>query len=260
MGTFERLQAPAPRVGILDRDSGYLVVLAKRLERSGWQHQVLSPRISAGTLASMDLDAVIVDLAILGSHRWTWLRRLCERRPDLSVVVCTGSSEVAERVRALRLGVDDWLRKPCHPDELMARVERVTATRRRLARRELEPVTFGEVEIWPDRYQAFVRGDSLQLTRREYQLLEMLSAAAGEVLTREHIYESLWRYEMIRNDRSVDVFVHKLRRKLERASPTWAYIHTHFGVGYQLEPAPSGGSQLLELPAPGEPPSERLAA
>jgi DNA-binding response OmpR family regulator len=231
----------ALRVAIIDRDSGFLMVLAKRMERAGWTHRVLSGKVSNRTLAAIDVDALIVDVAMLGAQRWKWLARLCERRPDLRVVICTGSSSVAERVCALRLGADDWLSKPCHPEELIARIEAVTAHRRRPELRDLEPLRIGEVEIRPDLYQAFVNGSSLRLTRREYQLIELLGRGEGEVQPREEIYECLWGYTMARNDRSVDVFVHKLRRKLEVASPHWRYIHTHFGVGYRL------AAELTEL-------------
>ena len=235
------------RVAILDRDSGFLVVLAKRLERPGWRHELLSCRISAKALAAIEADVLIVDLAVLGSRRWTWLGRLCQQRPDLRIVVCTGASTAAERVRALRLGADDWLSKPCHPEELIARIEAITHHRRGPEERNLDPVTVGEVEIRPDQFQAFVKGVSLRLTRREYQLIELLSKAGTEVLPRERIYECLWGYEMARNDRSVDVFVHKLRRKLERASPEWSYIQTHFGIGYRLVAESSGDPAVQEL-------------
>jgi DNA-binding response OmpR family regulator len=254
----EAEDAPALRVAVLDSDSGFLVVLAKRMERLGWKHRVLSPKVTTRTLGSLQADALILDLALLGANRWTRLARLCEQRPDLRVIVCTGESTVAERVCALRLGADDWLAKPCHPEELIARVEAVTSTRRQPEVRDLEPMTMGEVEVRPDLYQAFVRGRNLRLTRREYQLIELLSRAGHEVQPREVIYECLWGYTMARNDRSVDVFVHKLRRKLERASPGWRYIHTHFGIGYRLsaepvEPAGEGELLFAHEPAAAEP-------
>jgi len=260
-GELERSDEPGGlRVAILDSDSGFLVVLAKRLERLGWKHRVLSARVSVKTLAAMEADALVVDIALLGARRWKWLARLCEQRPDVRVIVCTGSSTVAERVCALRLGADDWLSKPCHPEELIARVEAVTSHRRRPEPRDLEPMTIGEVEIRPDLYQAFVCGRNLRLTRREYQLIELLSRAGSEVQPREVIYECLWGYTMARNDRSVDVFVHKLRRKLERASPGWRYVHTHFGIGYRLAAEPVDGAPVHELPIAQEPRAEPLAA
>jgi DNA-binding response OmpR family regulator len=255
----EEEQPRALRIAILDRDSGFLVVLAKRLERPGWRHEVLSSRISAKALAAIEADVLVLDLAVLGSRRWTWLGRLCEQRPDLRVIVCTGASTAAERVRALRLGADDWLSKPCHPEELLARIEAITHHRRRAEARDFTPVTLGEVEIRPDQYQAFVRGVSVCLTRREYQLIVLLARAGGEVLPRERIYESLWGYEMARNDRSVDVFVHKLRRKLERASPGWRYVHTHFAIGYRLAAEATEAAAVHDLHV-GAPPAEDLLA
>ncbi len=224
---------------MLDSDSGFLLVLGKRLELAGWQHQVLTRRMPVKKAAALDVEAVVVDAELLGGSRLTWLKGLCDQRPEISVIVCTASSTVAERVNALRFGVDDWLAKPCHPEELVARIESSTLHRWRSTVRDADPVTVGNVEIRPDQFQAFVAGQSLGLTRREYQLLELLCGAGGEVLARECIYECLWGYEMVRNDRSVDVFVHKLRRKIERYSPDWSYIHTHFGVGYRLDPRPA---------------------
>ena len=223
------------RAAILDSDSGLLLVLGNRLERAGWSYEVLPRKVSHKTISELEIDALVVDVELLGAGRLKWIERVCRERPELSVIVCTSSSTVAERVLALRLGVDDWLAKPCHPEELLARME--SAVQRRRARaRDLTPSLIGEVEIRPDRYQAFAGELNLGLTRREYQLIELFNAAQGEVLPRERIYECLWGYEMVRNDRSVDVFVHKLRRKLERGSPEWAYIHTHFGIGYRLAP------------------------
>ena len=171
-------------------------------------------------------------------------------------MVCTGPSTVAQRVRGLRLGADDWITKPCHPEEVIARVQSVVRRRRRaLTRTESKPLRTGEVEIRSDRFQAFVQGASLDLTRREFELIELLAGAEGRVLEREEIYSRLWGYTMVRGDRSVDVFVRKLRQKLEKASPRWRYIHTHFGIGYRFaaESLDAGGA------AEGAPASVPLA-
>ena len=225
----------ALRIAVLDRDSGFIQVLSKRLDRLGWEHRVLASPVPAEAVVSMRLSALVVDLAVLGPQAWGWLERLCEALPELGIVVCTGPSTVAQRVRGLRLGADDWITKPCHPEEVIARVQSVVRRRRRSASRaETEPITAGEVEIRSDRFQAFVGKQSIDLTRREFELIELLAAAEGRVLEREEIYSRLWGYTMVRGDRSVDVFVRKLRQKLEKASPSWRYIHTHFGIGYRF--------------------------
>ncbi|MBI5103722.1 MAG: response regulator transcription factor, partial [Solirubrobacterales bacterium] len=177
----------------------------------------------------------------------------CSELPGLGVVVCTGRSTVAQRVRGLRLGADDWLSKPCHPEELIARVEAVVRRRRRSeARDDSGPVVAGELEIRADRFQAFVGGESVDLTRREFELIELLAGSEGRVLEREEIYQRVWGYAMARGDRSVDVFVRKLRQKLEKASPQWRYIHTHFGVGYRFAAEPVEGSAVAQLEAAAE--------
>jgi DNA-binding response OmpR family regulator len=245
--------APTPlQIAILDRDSGFLVVLAKRLERLEWKHHELSATIPTKTIASMDLDALIVDPAVLGPRFWDWLERLCQARPKFRIIVCTGPSTVTERVRALEMGVDDWLSKPCHPEELLARIEAVVGHRRRPEPRSLETITAGELDIRRDQYQAFAGGLSLSLTRREFELIELLASATNEVFERELIYKRLWGPGMVRNDRSLDVFVHKLRRKLEAASPGWRYIHTHWGLGYRFAAEPSENSELAPELAPRE--------
>ena len=244
------------RVAFLERDTGFQLVVGKRVERLQWEHTVLASPISVEALAPMRLDALVVDLAILGPRCWEWLEELCDMRQSLAIVICTGSSTVAQRVRALRLGADDWLSKPCHPEELIARVEVVVRNRRRHQPRNDVPVKVGELEIHRDLYQGFVGGLSLSLTPREFQLIELLVSTAGTVLEREVIYERLWGYAMVRGDRSVDVFVHKLRRKLEKASPGWRYIHTHFGIGYGFAPEDVSHTQAqpveLELSATPE--------
>ena len=233
------------RLAVIDTDSGFVRVLTKRLEGMGWQYRVLGSAPRVEDLVAMRLNALVVDLGMLGPDAWGFLDRVCNALPGMGVIVCTGRSSVAQRVRGLRLGADDWLTKPCHPEELIARVEAVARRRKRAAVRiDAGPVVAGELEIRLDQFQAFVSGRSLDLTRREFEVLQLLAEAEGQVLQREEIYQRVWGYAMARGDRSVDVFVRKVRQKLESASPQWEYIHTHFGVGYRFDPK----GQPTEMP------------
>ncbi len=249
--------APAAlRIAVIDNDSGFLQVLDKRLDRLGWEHRTMAGPAPVDEVVAMRLSAIVIDLAILGPQAWEYLERLCQAMPGLGVVVCTGRSSVAQRVRGLRLGADDWLTKPCHPEELIARIESVVRRRRQVDARNAEaPVEAGELVIRSDHFQAFVDDRSVALTRREFELIELLAAASGRVLEREDIYQRVWGYAMVRGDRSVDVFVRKLRHKLEKASPDWQYIHTHFGVGYRF------AAELREgaVTVPDAPPADFVA-
>jgi DNA-binding response OmpR family regulator len=232
---------PTIKLAVIDTDSGFITVLSKRTEAAGWQQRTVAGPIPPEELLAMKLSAVLIDPAVLGEDAWGYLERVCGSLPDLAVVVCTGRSTVAQRVRALRMGVDDWITKPCHPEEAVARLEAVSRRRRRTRpQADAGPLLAGELEIRADRFQAFVGGASLDLTRREFELLLLLAEAKGRVLERDTIYQRVWGYAMAHGDRSVDVFVRKLRQKLERSSPAWTYIHTHFGVGYRFDPELAG--------------------
>jgi len=241
---------PTTRLAVIDTDSGFVTVLSKRAEAAGWLLRTSGGAVPPDQLVAMKLNALLVDPAVLGDEAWRYLDRVCNLLPDLGVVVCTGRSTVAQRVRGLRLGVDDWITKPSHPEEAIARIEAVTRRHRR-GRHETEssPVLAGELEIRPDRFQAFVAGESLDLTRREFELLHLLAGTQGQVLERETIYQRVWGYAMAHGDRSVDVFIRKLRQKLEKRSPEWEYIHTHFGVGYRFDPEAADAAVPQATPA-----------
>jgi DNA-binding response OmpR family regulator len=261
-----RSSAPPLVVALIDRDTGFLQVVAKRLERAGHGHRVLTGPVPPSALVPMRVNAVVVDLDVIGPHAEEWLERLAREMPALGIVVCTAGSSVMQRVRGLRLGADDWIGKPCHPEEVLARVE--VAVRRHRRADEAPDATrieTGDLEISGEKFQVFAGGRSVDLTRREFEVIELLARSPGRVLEREEIYERIWGYQMIRGDRSVDVFVRKLRQKLERGSPGWRYVHTHFGVGYRFEAervgakpgagavAPAAPALAVATPAPAKP-------
>jgi DNA-binding response OmpR family regulator len=230
------------RLAILDSDSGFVQVLVKRATDSGWQYRRLESAPRPEEFVAMRVEALVVDLAVLGPGAWDFLERMSAALPGIGIVVCTGRTSVAQRVRGLRSGADDWVTKPCHPEEVLARVEAVIRRRKRAsARVETGPLVAGELEIRADQFQAYAGGRNVDLTRREFEVLELLAKAEGKVLQREEIYQAVWGYTMAHGDRSVDVFVRKVRLKLETASPDWSYIHTHFGVGYRFQPERPGG-------------------
>jgi DNA-binding response OmpR family regulator len=235
------------RVAVIDRDSGFVHVLARHLDRAGAECRVLSSWPAPGTLARMRVNAAVVDPVMAGEDRWTRLGELCELLPHFGVVVCSGPTSVGERVRGLRLGADDWIAKPCHPEEVVARAEASVRSRRGADLRAVtNPLVCGELEIRHDLYQAYAGAACADLTRREFELLELLAGAGGTVIQRDVIYARVWGYSMAHGDRSVDVFVRKLRRKLGEISPGWRYIHTHFGIGYRFGAEPLDGGAPRE--------------
>ncbi len=247
------------RVALIDDDSGLLTVLERRLGALRWETEVLAFPPDTDHLAALRLHALIVNPGLTGLD---YVERVAHALPGLAMLVCSGPAPVAERVRGLRAGADDWVTKPCHPEELLARIQAILR-RRRAGDVPVEEATIeaGQLAIRPDRYDAYVGERGASLSRKEFELLRQLAGADGRVLEREDIYQRVWGYTMARGDRSVDVFVRKLRQKLEQISPEWRYVHTHFGVGYRFAPEPATEERLaVDSDPPADSEREGFAA
>ena len=122
------------------------------------------------------------------------------------------------------------------------------------AQARLEVLEVGPLQIIPDEHLARAEGRALMLSIRELRLLTELARRADRIVTREELFRLVWGREMRVRDRSVDVYVRKLRVKLEAALPGWSFIHTHFGLGYRLaadsRKTYTGGSQLINTIRP----------
>jgi DNA-binding response OmpR family regulator len=233
------------RLMILDRDSEFVRALIVAGAERGWEGHVLSGPTTRRLLARMRIQALVLDPVALGPDPWGWVDRVASGLPGLAVIVCSASSTVSERVHALQRGVDDWLDKPSSAEELVARIETAVRRRSQVACDSVssDAILAGELEIRISKRQAFVDGVSIGLTRREFGVLAAIARAEGAVVERERIYLRVWGYTMVAGDRSVDVHVRKLRRKLQRVSPQWSYIHTQFRIGYRFHPQPVGQAE-----------------
>src|SRR2546421_8284850 len=160
-GASQRPQARV-RLAIIDRDPGFMQVLGKRLQARTWEHRMLSSPVTSETLVGMRLNALVLDMSVAGPESWDYVEQVCSRLPGLAVVVCTGPSSVAQRVRGLRLGVDAWVTKPCHAEELICIIEASIRRHRRNEMPELDAsLRVGEITIRPDLYQAYAAEASL---------------------------------------------------------------------------------------------------
>jgi DNA-binding response OmpR family regulator len=225
-----------PTLGVIDGDAGFRLVLEKRLAAAQWELLELSGTESIDDLLALKLSGILIDVATLERRFWEYLDGVSEQLPGIPLMVMGEASSVDERVRALRRGADDWIGRPCHAEEVVARAQAILRRKQRApGRLESRPLIAGSLEIRPDRYEALVDGENVGLTRREFEVLHLLAAARGKALERDEIYQRVWGYDMAHGDRSVDVFVRKLRQKLERPRG-WRFIHTHHGVGYRFDP------------------------
>ncbi len=153
------------------------------------------------------------------------------------IVVVSARGTEHDRIHALEIGADDYLVKPFSMKELVARVR--VAARRGVRREESprgEPIEIEELLIDPREVQAYVRGESADLTPTEFRLLYQLALDRGRVVTRDELLQKIWGRRETHRDRTVDVFVRRLREKIDRHAPRHTFVQTRYGVGYRLEP------------------------
>jgi DNA-binding response OmpR family regulator len=229
--------SPLPlRVATIDRDVRFLKALAQCLEPLDGTLFVHSGPVASGKLTDGRPHAVLVDIANLGPRWENWLIRHPLRVPQLATVICSELGAVEQRIRCLNLGVDDWIVKPCEPEEVVARVQAIVrGYRLRTIVEEFDALRGGELELRPDLFEAFAAGRPAGLTRREFEVLLRLALARGEVVERGRLYREVWGKELPTDSRSLDTVVRKIRGKLKAVSPKWVYVHTHRGVGHRFE-------------------------
>src|SRR5215216_5356207 len=165
------------RVAVIDVDRGFVVVLANRLRAIGGETRVFGAPPPTAELLAMRVNAVVFDAGHLGSRAFDFLGRLAGELPTTAVVVTARNATLTQRVRGLRSGADDWVKKPCHPEEVVARIQAVLRRRDPLLGVDVGPLTAGDLEIRPDRFQVFANGRSADLTRREFDLLRVFAEA-----------------------------------------------------------------------------------
>jgi DNA-binding response OmpR family regulator len=180
-------------------------------------------------------DLIVLDLMLPKLSGYELCRKLRAERVTTPILMLTARGEESDRVLGLDLGADDYVTKPFSIRELLARV-------RALLRRAHPPsalpdeVRFGDVVVDFRSYEAKRGGTPVDMTPKEFQLLRLLAARAGEVVSRGELLEDVWGYETLPNTRTVDNHVASLRAKLEPDRSTTPHIQTVHGVGYKFAP------------------------
>ncbi len=184
-------------------------------------------------------DVCVLDLMLPGIDGWKLIETARQEGIGTPIVVVSARGTEHDRVHALEIGADDYLVKPFSMKELVARVK--AAARRGVRGQEEqrgEEIEIAELRIDPRNVQAYVDGESCDLTPTEFRLLYALALEQGRVVTRDELLQKLWGRRQTRRDRTVDVFVRKLREKVDRRATAHTFIQTRYGVGYKLDALP----------------------
>ena len=196
-------------------------------------------RTALARLRYEQADVCVLDLMLPELDGWEIIEAVRKEGIGTPIVVVSARGSEQDRVRTLELGADDYVVKPFSMEELVARV-RAAARRgaRPLVPERGDVIEIEELRIDPSVVQAFVDRESMDLTPTEFRLLHMLANERGRVVTRDELLQTLWGRQHTYRDRTVDVFVRKLREKIDRSAPRHTFIQTRYGVGYRFEPVP----------------------
>jgi phosphate regulon transcriptional regulator PhoB len=221
---------------IVDDEPTIAEVVELYLQREGFKVLKAADGMSALDLAAQQPpDLVVLDLMLPGVNGLDVARRLRSDR-NTPIIMLTARNEEADRVVGLELGADDYVTKPFSPRELVARVKAVLRrTNPAVPQEDTHVLAMGDLRLDTAGHSATLRGQPINLTAREFDLLTFLMQHPGQVFTREQLLDNVWGYTFASELSTVTVHIRRLREKIERDPTNPTLLQTVWGVGYKLE-------------------------
>jgi two-component system, OmpR family, alkaline phosphatase synthesis response regulator PhoP len=224
----------------VEDESNLAFLLSERLHREGYRVDTC-PDGEQGLIqaASGDYDLAILDVMLPGRNGFEICRELRRRGIALPILMLTARGDVSDRVTGLKLGADDYLAKPFEVSELLARIEALLRRARATQKTTDSMFCFGDLAVDFRAKEVTRRGQPIELSAREFQLLNYLIAHRDAAISREELLDKVWGYQSIPNTRTVDVHIAQLRQKIEDNPKEARYIVTVYGCGYKFVPSPA---------------------
>ena len=226
------------KILVVDDEQPIVTLLSYNLEKAGFQVVAAYDGEEALEKVAFEQPALIIlDLMLPKLDGVEVCKRLRQQQIMTPILMLTARDDEFDKALGLELGADDYMTKPFSPREVVARVKAILR-RTDLAQPAAEPserLVIGELEIFPERYEATVGDKPLELTPKEFELLLHLARHKGRVLTRDQLLSAVWNYDFAGDTRIVDVHISHLREKIEEDTKKPVYIKTVRGLGYKLE-------------------------
>ncbi|WP_027408121.1 response regulator YycF [Anoxybacteroides tepidamans] len=228
------------RILVVDDEKPIADILQFNLQREGYEVICAYDGVEAlQKVEEIVPDLILLDIMLPQKDGMEVCREV-RKKYDMPIIMLTAKDSEIDKVLGLELGADDYVTKPFSTRELLARVKanlrrhQPNAGAQEDEENDMSEITIGSLVIRPDAYVVLKRGETIELTHREFELLHYLAKHIGQVMTREHLLQTVWGYDYYGDVRTVDVTVRRLREKIEDnpSYPTW--IVTRRGVGYYL--------------------------
>lgn len=221
------------KIVVAEDDQSVRNALQKILELEGFKVVAVKDGVAAlETILMSEPSAAVIDVMMPFTDGLSVCRELRHRKNRTPILLLTARAEIGDRVAGLDAGADDYLVKPFSVDELLARVRALL--RRNSSSESLGVLALADLTLDPISREV-TRGDrQVELTKTEFDLLQLFLEQAGVVLSREYLYEHIWGFDFETNSKSLDVYIGYLRRKIE-SGDEMKLLHTVRGVGYVLK-------------------------
>ncbi|UFJ41532.1 response regulator transcription factor [Brevibacillus humidisoli] len=227
------------KILVVDDEPSIVKLLQFNLEKSGFEVITASDGKQGLEMAYQEKpDFIVLDLMLPKMDGMDVCKALRQDRINTPILMLTAKDDELDKILGLELGADDYLTKPFSPREVVARVKAILRRTQVAVRSDADEdvmLQFGNIRLYPDKYEVYRGEEKVELTPKEFELLHYLASHQGRVLTRDQLLNAVWNYDFVGDSRIVDVHISHLREKLEEDTKNPRYIKTVRGLGYKLE-------------------------
>jgi two-component system, OmpR family, alkaline phosphatase synthesis response regulator PhoP len=228
------------KILVVDDESSIVTLLQYNLEQAGYTVVTACDGMEGyNAVLESKPDLIVLDLMLPKMDGMEVCKALRLQKINTPIIMLTAKDDEFDKVLGLELGADDYMTKPFSPREVTARVKAVlrrsTATNEEVPIKADSSFEFGSLRVYPERFEVFLRDESLEFTPKEFELLVYLMENKNRVLTRDQLLSAVWNYDFAGDTRIVDVHISHLREKIEENSRKPIFIKTIRGIGYKFE-------------------------
>jgi len=223
------------KILVVDDDPAICNLVQRYLRAKNYQVEVAGDgKTALATFDQFNPDLVILDLNLPDTNGYTLCREM-QQRTSVFVLMLTGRTDTADKIKGFSQGADDYLTKPFDLEELLYRVEAILKRQRTVVNAQQQSLVFASLRIDPERREVTLNDQMVTLTALEFDLLYFLASHPGRVWRRAELIQEVWDYEYVGDPRVVDVHIGQIRKKIEADTSQPLLIHTVRGVGYKFE-------------------------
>lgn len=230
------------KILVVDDEQSIVTLLEFNLQKAGFEVIKTGDGPTAVTLAETEKpDLIVLDIMLPGMDGMEVCKKLRMEKINTPILMLTAKDEEFDKILGLELGADDYMTKPFSPREVVARVKAILRRsgqqqeQKSAGASDEQVITIGQLVIYPEKYEVIFGGNKLELTPKEFELLQYMASYPGRVMTRDQLLNAVWNYDFVGDSRIVDVHISHLREKIEEDTKQPKYIKTVRGLGYKLE-------------------------